>query len=88
MAEQANYERLNELVASYKDAEYDYNECEAPYNSTKYREVEEVFENKCRELQAEIAKLRNDPALKFLREISDMGISPVPALDYWVSSWC
>lgn len=88
MAKQANYERLNELVKDFQKASLEYDECEAPYKSPEFREVQDNYDRKRRELDAEVAKLRNSEPIKFLREISDMGISPLPALDYWVSSWC
>lgn len=88
MAEQANYELLNELVKEVQKASREYDECRAPYRSPEYLEVQDNYDRKRRELDAEVAKLRNSEPIKFLREISDMGISPVPALDYWVSSWC
>lgn len=54
----------------------------------KIKELEKRADEIRNEMYDTVARLKDSPVIRLLEKFSDEGISPVPALDYWISSWC
>lgn len=72
-------QRLDDLKELYKQEQSD---------EKSWDEIEEDCEVARAELYDLIGELRNSDVIQTLMRATREDITPQPALDYWVSSWC
>lgn len=59
-----------------------------PEDKARSREIWDEIDLRNEALGEIVAALKNSDVIKTLEILTEKGVSPVPALDYWLSSWC
>lgn len=79
-------EKLDEIQQLH--LEEDELDWDKPEDKARSREIWDEIDRRNEALGEIVAALKNSDVIKTLEMLSEKGVSPVPALDYWLSSWC